>query len=219
MRNIIFMMAVIITVNIFASVAIGEKCQSEKDAVESAKEAVKTAQAAYDEAAAKARVNVVVGILSEIGTMRGSTPGTTSSQSANNLAPAAKSESSRITLERALDAAKQKLSDAENALNNCLYDKCISCNNNVPKGQPYYHYVFCSDYMYQVHYESYPTGKYWSCSSSESSTHASRTCSRSAYGGGSGERCGQTYRNCNPRVCKYTRSYSSSTLYCSENSY
>ena len=113
----------------------------------------------------------------------------------------------------------EKLQEEKRKLEECLsnHDRCISCNGYIPAGDPYYHKTFCSDYLLQVHAQNYPTGRYWTCNSSEVNTHMSRTCSRTAYGG-SGETCGQTYRNCVPRVCRHQRSYGS-TLYCNEYAY
>lgn len=226
MRNVISILTIILTVNVFATVAISEtpsntadKCKLEKDKVEELKTLVRTTQTKYDGALAESRFNVTIAILRELGPTRTTKPSKTNSESANNLKDATLSESRRVTLKRTLNKAKEDLEKAEKALNECLYDICISCNENVPDGQPYYHYVFCYDYMYIHHVNSYPTGKYWSCNPSEVETHKGRTCTRSKYGSAMGERCGQTYRNCNPRVCRYQRSDHPLTLYCNENSY
>lgn len=96
------------------------------------------------------------------------------------------------------------------------HDQCINCNDYISKGNPYQHRVFCSNYLSAAHSSMYPTGRYWSCNSSEVATHQERTCTRTSYS--SSLQCGQTYQNCSPRVCSKQSSYGG-TLYCSESAY
>lgn len=216
MKNKYLMIGLFISLYLSTFLLVASACDKEKSDVEEAVKKVNKLEGEYSNAVADSRIYVIAAILSELAPTRTSTPSRTSGQAAKNTASANKAETARITIKRKLDAAKTDLANKRKKLNECLYDTCINCNKNVPKGKPYYHRTFCGFYMWRLHDEHYPTGRYWTCDSSAVQLHKARTCSRSKYVGN--ERCGLTYRNCVAQECRF-RGSTGVTVYCYEYAY